>query len=76
VSFGDHALETFAKDMQARGMLELIERVRSQQSEITLLVALGSATASYWLLFPDHRMVLCGHDHTGVRQGIDRRPAL
>ena len=76
VSFGDHALETFAKDMQTRGKLELIERVRSRQSEITLLVALGRATASYWLLFPDHRMVLCGHDHTGLRQGIDRRPAL
>jgi len=58
VSFGDHALETFAKDMQARGKLELIDLVRLQQREITLLVALGRATASYWLLFPDHRMVL------------------
>jgi hypothetical protein len=58
VSFGGHALETFAKDMQARGKLKLIERVRSQQSAITLLVALGRATASYWLLFPDHRMLL------------------
>lgn len=57
-SFGDHALETFAKDMQTRGKPELIERVRSQQNDITLLVALGKLTGSYWLLFPDHSMLL------------------
>lgn len=58
MSFGEHALETFTKDMQASGKMGLIERVRSQQSEIALLVAVGRATASYWLLFPDHHMLL------------------
>ncbi len=53
-SFSDHALESFAADMKARGREDLIAIVRSQQSDIALL-KIGFV---YWLLFPDHHMML------------------
>lgn len=53
-SFSDKALSTFAADMQLRGRPDLIEKVRSQQQDIVLLVIQGA----YWLVFPDKHMLL------------------
>ena len=57
-SFGEHAMETFALDMKARGREDLIEEVQSQQSQITLL-KIGDVD---WLLFPDRHMMLWRFD--------------
>lgn len=53
-SFGDHAMQTFALDMKARGREDLIEKVRSQQDQIALLNIQGAD----WLVFPDKHMML------------------
>ena len=53
-SFGDHAMQTFALDMKARGREDLIEEVRSQQDQIALLNIQGAD----WLVFPDKHMML------------------
>jgi WG containing repeat len=53
-SVGEHAMQTFAQDMKARGREDLIAQVASQQSQITLL----KVGAADWLLFPDKRMML------------------
>lgn len=53
-SFGDHAMQSFALDMKACGREDLLPAVRSQQSEIALL-KIGYV---YWLLFPDHYIML------------------
>ena len=53
-SFGDHAMQTFALDMKARGRDDLIEKVRSQQDQIALLNIQGAD----WLVFPDKHMML------------------
>jgi hypothetical protein len=57
-SFGEHAMQTFAMDMQARGREDLIAEVRSQQPQIALL-KIGAAD---WLLFPDKHMMLWRYD--------------
>jgi hypothetical protein len=57
-SFGNHAMQSFALDMKARGREDLIPAVSSQQSEIALL-KIGYV---YWLLFPDHHMMLWSFD--------------
>ena len=57
-SFGDHAFETFTKDMRARQKPELIERVGKIRRELALLTVANGGTKSYWLLFPDHRALL------------------
>jgi WG repeat protein len=53
-SFGDQALHSFTLDMQARGREDLIPEVQKQQSEVVLL-KIGFV---YWILFPDHRLML------------------
>lgn len=53
-SFGDHAMQTFALDMKARGREDLIEKVRSQQDQIALL----NIEDADWLVFPDKHMML------------------
>lgn len=53
-SFSDHAMESFAEDMTARGRPDLIPIVQAQQSQIALL----HAGFVYWLVFPDRHMVL------------------
>jgi len=54
VSFSNHAMESFASDMKARGREDLISVVQSQQSQIALL----HVGFVYWLLFPDKHMLL------------------
>jgi hypothetical protein len=54
LSFGDHAMESFARDMKARGREDLIPIVQTQQPQIALL-KIGFV---YWLLFPDKHMML------------------
>jgi WG repeat protein/FAD binding domain-containing protein len=53
-SFGDHAMNSFALDMKARGREDLIPAVRTQQAQIALL-KIGFV---YWLVFPDKHMML------------------
>jgi hypothetical protein len=57
-SFGDHAMQTFAQDMKARGREDLIALAGAHQSQITLL-KIGAAD---WLLFPDKHMMLWRYD--------------
>lgn len=57
-SFGDHAMQTFAKDMQARHREDLIPMVSSQQSQIALLTVGSDYGPAYWLIFPDHHTML------------------
>jgi hypothetical protein len=51
-------MRTFAEDMKVRGREDLVEQVRAQQSEITLLIIGNVYSESYWLLFPDKHMML------------------
>ena len=53
-SLGEHATESFAADMEARGRADLIPPVSAQRKHIVLL-HIGFV---YWLLFPDHHMML------------------
>lgn len=53
-SFGDHAMQSFALDMKARGREDLIPVVQAQQAQIALL----KIDFVYWLVFPDKHMML------------------
>lgn len=57
-SFGDKAMSTFTKDMKLRGRQDLIEKVRAQQGQITLLIVGITYSESYWLVFPDKHLLL------------------
>jgi hypothetical protein len=57
-SFGDKSFKVFAGDMHKLGRDELIQEVRSKQSEITLLMTGITYAESYWLLFPDKHVIL------------------
>ncbi|MHB8500846.1 MAG: WG repeat-containing protein [Candidatus Acidiferrales bacterium] len=54
LSFGEHAMQTFAKDMKLRERDDLVEKVRAQQSQIALLKIDGAD----WLIFPDRHLLL------------------
>jgi hypothetical protein len=58
MSFGEKAMRTFSEDMKARGREDLVEPVRVQQPQITLLIVGNTYSESYWLLFPDKHMML------------------
>jgi hypothetical protein len=57
-SLGDKALRTFKGDMKLRERQDLIEEVSAQQKEIALLIVGTTYSESYWLVFPDKRMLL------------------
>src|SRR5215467_6583312 len=57
-SFGDKAMRVFSNDMHAIGKDGLIEKVKTQQSEITLLIVGVEYAESYWLVFPDKHIML------------------
>ena len=61
-SLGDKAMRVFTADMKLRGREDLIEQVKTQQADIVLLIVGNTYSESYWLLFPDKRMMLwrCG----------------
>jgi hypothetical protein len=54
LSFGEHAMQTFTKDMRLRERNDLVEKVRAQQSQIALLKIDGAD----WLIFPDRHLLL------------------
>ena len=54
LSFGEHAMQTFTKDMNLRERPDLVEKVRVQQSHIALLKIDGAD----WLIFPDGHLLL------------------
>jgi hypothetical protein len=54
LSFGEHALQTFTKDMKLRERGDLVEKVRAQQSQIALVKIDGAD----WLIFPDRHLLL------------------
>jgi hypothetical protein len=54
LSFGEHALQTFSKDMELRERNDLVENVRAEQSQIALLKIDGAD----WLIFPDRHLLL------------------
>jgi hypothetical protein len=57
-SFGDKAMQTFEGDMKKREREDLIAQVRSQQSQIALLMVGITYSESYWLVFPDKHLLL------------------
>jgi len=57
-SFGDKAMEVFAADMHAKGKDDLVPAVKAQQSEIALIIVGQTYAESYWLVFPDHHLML------------------
>lgn len=57
-SLGKHAMRSFAADMKARGREDLIPQVSAQRKEIALL-HIGFV---FWLLFPDHHMMVWRFD--------------
>ena len=57
-SFGEKAMRTFEGDMKKREREDLIAQVRSQQSQIALLIVGSTYSESYWLVFPDKHLVL------------------
>jgi hypothetical protein len=57
-SFGDKAMKVFTGDMHALGKDDLVHEVAVKQSEITLLITGMTYAESYWLIFPDKRMIL------------------
>ena len=54
LSFGEHAMQTFTKDMNLRERGDLVQKVRAQQSQIALLKIDGAD----WLIFPDRHLLL------------------
>ena len=54
LSFGEHAMQTFTKDMKLRERDDLIEMARAQQPHIALLKIDGAD----WLIFPDRHLLL------------------
>ena len=58
LSFGEKAMRTFAADMKARGREDQSESVRTQQSQMALLIIGITYFESYWLVFPDKHMML------------------
>ncbi|PYV71813.1 MAG: hypothetical protein DMG96_28035 [Acidobacteria bacterium] len=54
LSLGEHAMQTFTKDMQLRERGDLVEKVHAQQSQIALLKIDGAD----WLIFPDRHLLL------------------
>jgi hypothetical protein len=54
LSFGEHALQTFSKDMELRERNDLIQKVRAEQSQIALLKIDGAD----WLIFPGRHLLL------------------
>jgi len=54
LSLGEHAMQTFTKDMQLRERDDLVEKVHAQQSQIALLKIDGAD----WLIFPDRHLLL------------------
>jgi hypothetical protein len=54
LSFGEHAMQTFTKDMKLRERGDLVEKVRAQQSQIALV----SIDGADWLIFPDRHLLL------------------
>jgi WG containing repeat len=54
LSFGEHAMQTFTKDMRLRERDDLVGKVRTQQSQIALLKIDGAD----WLIFPDRHLLL------------------
>jgi len=57
-SFGDKAMRVFGDDMRAIGKDDLLEEAQKHQSELTLLITGMKYAESYWLVFPDRRVVL------------------
>jgi hypothetical protein len=57
-SFGDKALKVFVGDMHALGRDDLVQEVRTKQSEVTLIMTGITYAESYWLIFPDKHMIL------------------
>lgn len=57
-SFGDQAMRVFADDMHRIGRDEVVSEVRARRSEITLLITGAVYGESYWLVFPDKRVML------------------
>src|SRR5437879_13773192 len=51
-------MRVFTADMKLRGREDLIEQVKTQQADIVLLIVGNTYSESYWLLFPDKRMML------------------
>jgi hypothetical protein len=57
-SFGDKAMRTFVEDMKARQRQDLIAQVQSKIDDIALLMIGNTYSESYWLVFPDKRLML------------------
>jgi hypothetical protein len=57
-SFGNKAMRVFAADMHAIGKDDVVPPVRTQQSEIALVMVGGA----YWILFPDKHLLLWRFD--------------
>ena len=57
-SFGDKAMRTFVEDVKARQRQDLIAQVQSKVDDIALLMVGNTYSESYWLVFPDKRLVL------------------
>lgn len=55
VSLTDKALRIFSSDMKATGHSELIERVKSVQSDAALL---ETGSGDWWIVLPDQSMIL------------------
>ena len=54
LSFGEHAMQIFSKDMRLRERSDLVEKVRAAQSQVALLKVDGAD----WLIFPDRHLLL------------------
>jgi hypothetical protein len=57
-SFGEKALKVFTSDMHAIGKDNLAQQAKTDQPDITLLMAGNTYAASYWLVLPDKSAVL------------------
>jgi hypothetical protein len=57
-SFGDKAMAVFAADMHRLGRDRLLAQIRPIRKQIALLIIGDRYAESYWLVLPDHRLVL------------------
>ena len=71
-SMGEKAMRVFAADMHKIGKDDLAQEIKAKDTEVVLLIVGMTYSESYWILFPDKRLVLWRY---GGPSGLLKEPA-
>lgn len=64
-SLGDKAFRTLAGDMRRRERSDLVDKIKAQQKQITLILVGTEYAETYWLVFPDKHLLLWRYQGPG-----------